>query len=56
MDRFAGVVALALLIAIIFAVHGVTQIGFAVKARAQAGWHWFLLSGVIALVAAPCCW
>ena len=52
MDPFAGVVALTLLIAIIFAVHGATQIGFAVKVRAQAGWHWFLVSGVIALAAA----
>ena len=52
MDPFAGVVALTLLIAIIFAVHGVTQVGFAVRVRGQAGWHWFLVSGVIALVAA----
>jgi uncharacterized membrane protein HdeD (DUF308 family) len=52
MDPFAGVVALTLLIAIIFAVHGVTQVGFAVRVRGQAGWHWFLVSGAIALVAA----
>ncbi len=44
MDPFAGVVALTLLIAVIFAFHGVTQIGFAVKVRAQAGWH--LVPGV----------
>jgi uncharacterized membrane protein HdeD (DUF308 family) len=52
MDPFAGVIALTLVIAVIFAVHGVTQIGFAVKVRTQAGWHWFLVSGMIALVAA----
>ena len=52
MDPFAGVVALTLVIAVISAVHGVTQIGFAVKVRAQAGWYWFLVSGVIALIAA----
>lgn len=52
MDPFAGVVALTLLIAIIFAVHGVTQVGFAVRVRGQAGWHWFLVSGAIALAAA----
>ena len=52
MDPFAGVVALTLLIAIIFAFHGITQIGFALKVRSQAGWHWFLVSGAIALVAA----
>ena len=50
-DPFAGVVALTLLIAVIFAFHGVTQIGFAVKVRSQAGWHWFLVSGCIALLA-----
>ena len=50
MDPFAGVVALTLVIAVIFAIHGVTQIGFAVKVRSQAGWHWFLVSGLIALI------
>jgi uncharacterized membrane protein HdeD (DUF308 family) len=49
MDPFAGVIALTLLIAIIFAFHGVTQIAFALKVRRQIGWHWFLLSGCIAL-------
>ena len=52
MDPFAGVVALTLLIAIIFAVHGVTQVGFAVRVRGQPGWHWFRVSGAIALIAA----
>jgi uncharacterized membrane protein HdeD (DUF308 family) len=50
LDPFAGVVAITLLIAIIFAFHGVTQIAFAVKVRGQAGWHWFLVSGCIALI------
>src|SRR4029450_1541513 len=50
MDPFAGVVALTLLIAVIFAVHGLTQIAFAVRVRGQSGWHWFLVSGCIALV------
>jgi uncharacterized membrane protein HdeD (DUF308 family) len=50
MDPFAGVLALTLVIAIIFAVHGVTQIGFAWKVRGQPGWHWFLISGCIALI------
>ena len=50
MDPFAGVVALTLLIAVIFAVHGLTQIVFAVRVRTQSGWHWFLVSGCIALV------
>ncbi len=51
MDPFAGVVALTLLIAIIFALHGVTQIAFAIRLRGQSGWHWFLVSGCIALIA-----
>ena len=50
MDPFAGVIAITILIAIIFAFHGVTQIAFAVKVRRQAGWHWFLVSGCIALI------
>jgi uncharacterized membrane protein HdeD (DUF308 family) len=50
MDPFAGVIAITLLIAVIFAVHGLTQIAFAVRVRGQSGWHWFLVSGCIALV------
>ncbi len=45
----AGVVALTVMIAAIFAIHGLTQIAFAVRVRSQKGWHWFLLSGCIAL-------
>ena len=52
MDPFAGVVALTVLIAVIFAIHGLTQIAFAVRVRDQTGWHWFLVSGCIALVVA----
>jgi uncharacterized membrane protein HdeD (DUF308 family) len=52
MDPFAGVITLTILIAIIFAIHGVTQIGFAWKVRGQSGWHWFLISGCIALIVA----
>ena len=52
MDPFAGVIALAVLIAAVFAVHGVAQIAFSVKVRGQSGWHWFLISGCIALAAA----
>jgi len=45
MDPFAGVIALTVLIAIIFAVHGATQVAFAWKVRRQPGWYWFLVSG-----------
>jgi uncharacterized membrane protein HdeD (DUF308 family) len=50
MNPFAGVVALTVTIAVIFAVHGLTQIAFAIRVRSQTGWHWFLVSGCIALV------
>jgi uncharacterized membrane protein HdeD (DUF308 family) len=52
LDPFAGVITITILIAIIFAVHGVTQVAFALKVRRQSGWYWFLLSGCIALVVA----
>ena len=50
MDPFAGVVALTVTIAVIFAFPGLTQIAFAIRVRDQSGWHWFLVSGCIALV------
>lgn len=49
---FAGVTALTLVIAGIFAIHGVTPIAFAVEVRGRMGWHWFLISGCIAFVVA----
>ena len=49
-DPFAGVVAITLLIAVIFAAHGLAQIVFAVRVWRQRGWYWFLVSGCIALV------
>jgi uncharacterized membrane protein HdeD (DUF308 family) len=50
LNPFAGVIAITILIAIIFAFHGVTQVAFALKVRRQPGWYWFLVSGCIALV------
>jgi uncharacterized membrane protein HdeD (DUF308 family) len=50
LDPFAGVIVITILIAIVFAAHGVTQIGFALKVRRQPGWYWFLVSGCIAVV------
>jgi uncharacterized membrane protein HdeD (DUF308 family) len=50
LDPFSGVVAITILMAIIFAIHGVTQIAFALKVRHQSGWHWFLVSGCVALL------
>jgi len=44
-----GAVAITLLIAIIFIVLGVSQIGSAIKARGQRGWLWLFGSGLLAL-------
>jgi uncharacterized membrane protein HdeD (DUF308 family) len=52
LDPFAGIVTITVLIAIVFAIHGLTQIGFAAKVRPVRGWHWFLISGCIALLVA----
>ncbi len=50
-DSLYGVVAITILIAVIFAVLGVSQIAFALKVRHMAAWHWFLVSGAMALLA-----
>jgi uncharacterized membrane protein HdeD (DUF308 family) len=50
LDPFPGIVTITILIAIIFTVHGATQIAFAWKVRPQVGWHWFLVSGCVALI------
>jgi uncharacterized membrane protein HdeD (DUF308 family) len=52
LDPFAGVVTIMILMAIVFALHGLTQIAFALKVRGLGGWHWFLISGCIALIVA----
>jgi uncharacterized membrane protein HdeD (DUF308 family) len=52
LDPFAGIVTITVLMAIVFAAHGLTQIAFAVKVRSLKGWYWFLASGCIALLAA----
>ena len=44
-----GAVAITLLIAIIFIVLGISQIGCALKVRGQRGWLWLLGSGLVAL-------
>jgi uncharacterized membrane protein HdeD (DUF308 family) len=52
LDPFEGVVTLTILMAIVFALHGLTQIAFALRVRRLRGWSWFLLSGCVALVVA----
>jgi uncharacterized membrane protein HdeD (DUF308 family) len=49
LDPFAGIIAITVLIAIVFAVQGATQVAFALRVRGQPGWHWFLVSACIAL-------
>jgi uncharacterized membrane protein HdeD (DUF308 family) len=52
LDPFPGIVTISILMAIVFAVHGLTQIVFAIRVRRFEGWGWFFGSGCIALLAA----
>jgi uncharacterized membrane protein HdeD (DUF308 family) len=52
LDPFPGVVTITVLMATVFVMHGLTQILFAVRVRQITGWHWFLVSGFIALIVA----
>jgi uncharacterized membrane protein HdeD (DUF308 family) len=52
LDPFPGVVTVMVLMAIVFAIHGVTQIAFGAKVRQFNGWHWFVVSGFVALIVA----
>jgi uncharacterized membrane protein HdeD (DUF308 family) len=52
LDPFEGVVTLTIVMAIVFALHGLTQIAFALRVRRLKGWSWFLLSGCVALLVA----
>jgi uncharacterized membrane protein HdeD (DUF308 family) len=52
LDPFPGIVTITIVMAIVFAVHGVTQVAFAIRVRRFEGWGWFLGSGCIALLAA----
>jgi uncharacterized membrane protein HdeD (DUF308 family) len=52
LDPFRGVVTVMALMAIVFAVHGLTQMAFGARIRLLRGWHWFVISGFIALVVA----
>lgn len=46
-----GALAIALLIALVFFVQGILQIALAAVVRKQDGWHWFAVSGLVALAA-----
>jgi uncharacterized membrane protein HdeD (DUF308 family) len=51
-EPFPGIVIKTLVMAVVFALHGLTQIAFAAKVRRLPGWYWFGLAGVVALLAA----
>ncbi|MDW6023133.1 HdeD family acid-resistance protein [Mesorhizobium sp. BAC0120] len=46
-----GALAITLLIALVFFVQGILQIALAAAVRKQDGWHWFAVSGLVALAA-----
>jgi uncharacterized membrane protein HdeD (DUF308 family) len=46
-----GALAITLLIALVFFVQGILQIALAAVVRKQDGWHWFAVSGLVALAA-----
>lgn len=50
-EPFSSILAITILIAVIFAVHGLTQVAFATHIRNRMGWRWFLISGCVALLA-----
>jgi uncharacterized membrane protein HdeD (DUF308 family) len=52
LDPFPGIVTITVLMAIVFSLHGLTQIAFAAKVRSLQGWRWFLVAGCVALLAA----
>jgi uncharacterized membrane protein HdeD (DUF308 family) len=52
LDPFHGIVTITILMAIVFAIYGVTQIAFGAQVRQLNGWHWFLVSGFIGLIVA----
>jgi uncharacterized membrane protein HdeD (DUF308 family) len=52
LDPFESVVTLTILMAIVFALHGLTQIAFALRVRRLRGSSWFLISGCVALLVA----
>ncbi len=50
-EPFPGIVIKTLVMALVFVLHGLTQVGFAMKVRRLQGWLWFVLAGVVAVLA-----
>lgn len=51
-EPFPGIVIKTLVMALVFLLHGMTQVAFGAKVRRWRGWHWFILAGVVAVLAA----
>lgn len=51
LNPLKGAIAITILIALVFVLVGISQIGLALRIRPQQVWHWLLVSGVIALLA-----
>lgn len=50
-EPFPGVVTKTMVMALVFALHGLTQIALGTKVRPVDGWGWFVLAGCVALLA-----
>ncbi|WP_421996370.1 HdeD family acid-resistance protein [Reyranella sp.] len=50
-EPFPGIAIKTLTMALVFALHGATQIAFAVKIRRLGGWYWFAVAGGFAVLA-----
>jgi uncharacterized membrane protein HdeD (DUF308 family) len=46
-----GALAITLVIALVFFVQGIVQVGLALRVRKQEGWNWLLISGLVGLAA-----
>ncbi len=49
LNPLKGAFALTLLIAMVFLIQGVLQIGLALRVRPRAGWGWLFVAGLVAL-------
>ena len=47
---FTGIITLTILLAVLFIVEGVIEIGMGFRVRPAGGWVWLLISGIVAIV------
>ena len=48
---FAGIITLTILLAALFVVEGVIEVGMGFRVRPKDGWVWLIISGIIAIAA-----